>query len=153
MIGGAPLPCHVQQGLPPAQPGPPAGQLPRQGPCAAQLLAQRISSLDPQFPVVVTGDFNCGEDSPPYRALLSMGPQDGGLQDAYRLARPTRQPDEGTFNGFQGSRSGARIDWILVSPHFRVESAEIVVPVADERIPSDHYPVTAILSLDVPDGE
>jgi endonuclease/exonuclease/phosphatase family metal-dependent hydrolase len=120
---------------------------------AAQLLTRRVGSLDPLIPVVVTGDFNCGEDSPPYQALLPPDVEGGRLQDAYRVARPTRQPDEGTFNGFQGSRRGSRIDWILISPHFRVESAEIVVPAADERIPSDHFPVTAVLSLDISDGE
>ena len=111
---------------------------------AAVLLGQRVTQLDPQFPVIVTGDFNCGEGSPPYQTLLASD----RLRDAYRLAHPIRQPNEGTFNGFQGTRSGERIDWILVSSLFTVEAAEIVVDGPDQPAASDHHAVTARLRLD-----
>ncbi len=115
---------------------------------AAVMLAQRVSRLEPQFPVIVTGDFNCGEDSPPYQALLASDPAPSRLRDAYRLIHPVRQPDEGTFNGFQGQRNGPRIDWILVSPHFRVDAVEIVTTPPGQPSPSDHCPVTANLRLE-----
>ena len=77
-------------------------------------------------PVIVTGDFNCGEDSKPYRNLVTDNQTSVRLVDTLRQIRPSEQSGEGTFNGFAGRDSGARIDWILASPEFHVESAEIV---------------------------
>ena len=112
---------------------------------AALLLAKRVAGVDPLCPVIVTGDFNCGEDSPPYQALLAGDAAAPRLRDAYRLAQPTRTAEEGTFNGFRGNRTGARIDWILVSPEWRVHAAEIVLAAPGEPSPSDHCPVVARL--------
>lgn len=102
--------------------------------------------------VVVTGDFNAGEDDPPHEALFGSteaGPSP--LQDAYRLAHPVRQPDEGTFNGFRADAvAGPRIDWIGVSRGARVREAAIVRTARDGRVPSDHFPVTAVVEFDPP---
>lgn len=113
---------------------------------SSELIRQRIDSLraiagSPQ--VIVTGDFNAAAGSPPYHALLQDNDQ---LVDAYRLAHPEPTRDEGTFGGFRGETSGSRIDWILISPTLKVLSAEIVRQQVDGRDPSDHYPVTTVLS-------
>lgn len=112
---------------------------------AANVLRDRIAGSAGQ-PVIVTGDFNCGEGSPPYRNLVTDNRTKVPLVDTLRRIRPMAQRGEGTFNGFTGRDLGARIDWILVSPEFHVESAEIVKHHRDGQYPSDHFPVTAVLT-------
>lgn len=115
---------------------------------SARLLRRRVDAAAATGPVVVTGDFNAAEESEPYR--LFFRPQGGEadlLADTFRVANPTRSPHEGTFSGFRaGSDSGARIDWIAASRHFRVLQASIDRTARDGRTPSDHYPVTAVLA-------
>ena len=96
---------------------------------------------------VVTGDFNSGEGSDPYRALF--GESESGsspVVDSYRVAHPEPGADEGTFSSFRAETSrGDRIDWIAVSRDWRVLAAAIDRTGRDGRTPSDHFPVTAIL--------
>ncbi len=108
---------------------------------SAKLLLERVRALARDGPAVVTGDFNCGEGSEPYAALLGAGL----LVDAFRERHPERRPDEGTFHDYGGGRDGARIDWILHTRHFRAVEAEIDARPVDGRPPSDHHPVTALL--------
>ncbi len=100
--------------------------------------------------VVVTGDFNAGEDDPPYAVLF--GAADSGpspLQDAYRMAHPVRQADEGTFHGFRADAvGGPRIDWIGVSRGARVLEATILRTARAGRLPSDHFPVFAVIEFE-----
>ncbi len=112
----------------------------------ANVLRTRIATAV-GHPVIVTGDFNCGEDSKPYRNLVTENRTQVPLIDTLRHIQPRVRVGEGTFNGFRGRDSGARIDWVLVSPDFQVESAEIVKHHQNGRYPSDHFPVTAELRL------
>jgi endonuclease/exonuclease/phosphatase family metal-dependent hydrolase len=99
--------------------------------------------------LIVTGDFNSGEGSQPYVELMQR-PADGqaqALHDAFRTVHPQRGANEGTFNGFQPGRGGARIDWILTSPDWQPMAAEIITAERDGRYPSDHFPVLADLTL------
>lgn len=110
---------------------------------SAQLLRTRLPQLAGDLPLVVTGDFNCGEDSAPWRAVAGAD----GLRDTFRVAFPEKQAMEGTFHGFRGTAGSERIDWILYTgDHFRTVSAGIDRTSQDGRYPSDHFPVTAVLS-------
>jgi len=99
--------------------------------------------------LVVTGDFNAGEGTPPYEALFAAG--DGGqstLVDTFRVAVPTSASagPEGTFTGFDAkSTGGERIDWIGCSRDWRVAAGSIDRSERDARTPSDHAAVTAVL--------
>lgn len=114
---------------------------------SALLLRRQISEMCGDDPVVLTGDFNAGVDSPPYLALFAAdftAPR--RLLDSYRLLHPEARETDGTFNNFDPqSRRGARIDWIAVRG-FKVQSAEIDHTIYDGRAPSDHWPVTAVLT-------
>ncbi len=112
---------------------------------SAKLIRKWLEENYQQHPIVITGDFNCGVDSKPYEWLTR---QDSGLTltDTFRFISPERTQTEGTFNGFRGSKDGARIDWVLCSEHFRIESASIVHSNDNERYPSDHFPITSELS-------
>jgi endonuclease/exonuclease/phosphatase family metal-dependent hydrolase len=109
---------------------------------SARLMRQRLA---PDLPVIVTGDFNCTEDDPPYAALLH-GQTQPQLLDSFREVHPTRTREEATFNGFDGRSTGSRIDWILHTPHFTASAASIDRFNVDGRYPSDHFPVHAQLN-------
>jgi endonuclease/exonuclease/phosphatase family metal-dependent hydrolase len=116
---------------------------------SARLLRQKVTTLAKDCSVIVTGDFNTDDGSPPYQALF--GPADdqpSPVVDCYRRVHPDRVPDEGTFSGFQADTTrGARIDWIGASRDWQITAAAIDRTTEDGRTPSDHFPVTTILRL------
>lgn len=115
---------------------------------SARLLRSRMDAAAMSGPVLLTGDFNCGEGSPPYRALFGASEADQpAFIDTYRVPHPVAADDEGTFSGFRADQTtGPRIDWIGASRDWKVESAGIDRSTRDGRTPSDHWPVTAVLS-------
>ncbi len=115
---------------------------------SAELLHQRLPELAGGAGIILTGDFNCTEDEPPYRLLVqpSGSASDFFLSDAYRAAHPKRETDEASFHGFNGGTAGSRIDWILFTPQWKTHAAEIVRKPVHDRLPSDHFPVTAVLT-------
>ncbi len=106
------------------------------------LLRSRIDARSiPADPVIITGDFNAGEDNP---ALATLR---GPFVDTFRIDRPDEQ-NAGTFTGFKfGNTTGDKIDYVLVEPGTEVMSAEIVRFSRNERYPSDHFPVVARVRL------
>lgn len=120
------------------------------------LIARRIHDRPHPDPVVVTGDFNAGETSPPVRYLTGAGNtlpsvesplvEPPSLVDTFRVAH-LHAVDVGTFSGFAGRRTGEKIDYVLAPPSASVLGARIVRDHRGGRYPSDHYPVTARLLL------
>jgi endonuclease/exonuclease/phosphatase family metal-dependent hydrolase len=111
---------------------------------SADLLVDRITGrAHGDEPVLVMGDFNAGESNPAFLTLVEAGVT--GLRDTFRALHPDAS-DVGTFNGFEGRRDGEKIDAILASDGWCPRSAAIVGSAQDGRYPSDHFPVTAVLS-------
>ena len=110
---------------------------------SAKLLRSRMNTIAGSLPCIVTGDFNAGENSSPYRKMLASA---GGTQmfDAFRAVN-TRKLEEGTRHDFDGHKDGDRIDWILVSHGFQPISASIDYTRGVLGYPSDHFPVTATI--------
>ncbi len=117
---------------------------------SAVLVAQRIANRKHPDPVVLTGDFNAGESNKAILYLKGDLDQSGKtpvpLVDTFRLLHP-EAAQVGTFNGFKGTRSGEKIDYVFVAPGTEVLEARILHDNEDGRYPSDHFPVTARLSL------
>lgn len=114
---------------------------------SARLIRRKALELAADHHLIVTGDFNAGEDSPPYAALFAAAePGQPALVDTYRQQQPERGPDEGTFSGFDAETTrGARIDWVAACDRWQVIAAAIDRTQRDGRTPSDHFPVTAVL--------
>lgn len=115
---------------------------------AALLVRRELTRLGDGCDVILAGDFNAAEGSPPYATLFGPGAQaePAVFRDTHRVARPQPGADEGTFNGFRvEATTGPRIDWIGVSTGWAVVSAGIDRTTRDGRTPSDHFPVTAVL--------
>ncbi len=92
-------------------------------------------------PVLVLGDLNAGEDSPPLERLCTAG-----LRDTLRIADPDAEA-VGTYHGFDGTRDGEKLDYVLCSEQFEVLAAAILTDSKDGRYPSDHFPVAALVVL------
>ncbi len=116
---------------------------------SSRLLRRRIAEARKTNRVIITGDFNAGDDSEPYQALFAPdGKQPAPVTDTYRVAHPNRTPNEGTFSGFKVTAiTGPRIDWIGVSAEWQVIQATIDRTEREGRTPSDHFPVTAIVRM------
>lgn len=114
---------------------------------SAKLLRERLVKLGEGCSVIVTGDFNSGEGSDPYKALFDAKEKEmSPVVDTYRVAHPKKEEDEGTTTPFKaGVTKGPRIDWIGVSRDWKVVAASIDRTARDGRTPSDHYPITATL--------
>ena len=116
---------------------------------STELLARRIQDRSVSAePVIVTGDFNVGEDNPALRNLVSApGEKPGSFVDTFRVLHPN-DSQVGTFSGFtMGRVDGPKIDYVLVQPGAEVLAAAIVRFSRDGRYPSDHFPVTARIRL------
>jgi endonuclease/exonuclease/phosphatase family metal-dependent hydrolase len=115
---------------------------------AARLIRKKIEEFGVGCRIVLTGDFNSGDGSDPYKTLFA---DPKGLRDTYRHVNATKSIDEGTTTGFKaGISSGGRIDWIGCSPDWEIKDASIVRVACDGRTPSDHHAVTAILGTAKP---
>ena len=91
---------------------------------SSKLLRDRIAHIAGAMPCIVTGDFNTGPGSTPYRTLLAPQPTAASsLHDVFRAAHPVATRDEGTVHFFTGWRGGRRMDWILASAHFETIAA------------------------------
>ena len=114
---------------------------------SAKLVRERIATLGKDCSVILTGDFNSGEGSEPYKALFDpAGMVESPVMDSLRVFRPKKETDEGTITNFKaGANSLSRIDWIGVSRDWKVVEAGIDRSEKDGRTPSDHFPVTARL--------
>jgi endonuclease/exonuclease/phosphatase family metal-dependent hydrolase len=114
---------------------------------SAGLVRKKIESLAAGASVILTGDFNSGEASPPYNALFQdIEGKPSPVIDCYRAIHPERAPNEGTATGFDVKKTtGSRIDWIAASRDWKVLSARINRTERSGRPPSDHFPVEAIL--------
>jgi endonuclease/exonuclease/phosphatase family metal-dependent hydrolase len=109
---------------------------------SVQLILARADRMAAGLPVLLTGDFNAGEDNPAVAAVRAAG-----FVDTYRAVDPDPSGD-GTFGGFAGDSSGAKIDFVFVRGPWRVRTADILRRRGGTRDPSDHFPVTARLVLE-----
>lgn len=107
---------------------------------AAKIIKTRVNDFKKGTRVVIAGDFNSGEGSKAYRSLVG-----GNLIDTFRIAHPIRTEEESTFTAWNGRLIGNRIDWVLCSRNFQIDSAGIDRSNDNGQYPSDHYPVTATL--------
>jgi endonuclease/exonuclease/phosphatase family metal-dependent hydrolase len=110
----------------------------------ARMIHRRLAEQARGEAVILCGDLNCSDGSPPVNALLQPA---GGLTllDAFRTVHPVAGKEEATLNRFVGVVEGRRIDFILHSPHVRAIAAEITRTSRDGRYPSDHYPLSVAL--------
>ncbi len=103
--------------------------------------AALLTWLDPELPWIVLGDLNATAGDPAVARLLA-----GGLRDT--LAQlGERGPEAATHHQGDGSTDGTRFDYVLVDDHWDVRGARIDHARPGGRLPSDHWPVVAEVTL------
>jgi len=117
---------------------------------SAGLIRERIGTMASNMPVILTGDFNLYPYEHSYDILATqVTPGWVVLNDSLRAIVPLEGPNELTRHGFTGNTSGDRVDYIFFSPAFTATRADIDRTSYDGgRYPSDHYPVTATLTME-----
>ncbi|MGH9167739.1 MAG: endonuclease/exonuclease/phosphatase family protein [Acidimicrobiia bacterium] len=105
---------------------------------SATMLVDKMAEF-PTLPCIVTADLNSGEGDRPFSILEAAM-----LRDSYRDL--FEGPVEGTVHHYTES-SGAKIDFVLCDPSWRVLSAAVIQDRPFDRWPSDHFPVMAHLEL------
>jgi endonuclease/exonuclease/phosphatase family metal-dependent hydrolase len=107
---------------------------------SAGLLKSKASKLANELPLIITGDFNCTRDEPPYQVMIA--PSKVVLTDA----APQNSP--GTFCNFGVNSMECRpIDYIFHTPQWRSEHYNVIQDNDGKNYPSDHLPVYVELSL------
>jgi endonuclease/exonuclease/phosphatase family metal-dependent hydrolase len=118
---------------------------------SAKLLRAEVKQIAGNMPAVVTGDFNADQHTEPYELLVGGRPGiDTDLYDAFRLANPIVNDNEGTMHNFHGGKNGPRIDWILTNAGFQPLDVTIDHTQRGPLFPSDHFPVKAIVRFNTP---
>lgn len=124
---------------------------------SALLILERIHDRkEKTAPIVLMGDFNCGQKSTAIRFLkgetVTVEEKEYTpplkLVDTFDLIHP----DETlvvTFNSFKSefNKRGQKIDYIFVLPETEVKESKIDRRSKDGRFPSDHFPVSAKVEL------
>jgi len=110
--------------------------------------AERPVTADP---LIVTGDFNAGEENLATLFMKGEAMVDGAsnplpLVDSFRAMYPD-EDEVKTAHGFSGGSIGGKIDYVYMAPGQEALAAEIDRTSVDGRYPSDHYPVTGTLRL------
>jgi endonuclease/exonuclease/phosphatase family metal-dependent hydrolase len=106
----------------------------------AKIIARWAKEYD--GPVILMGDFNDHPGSAVHRLLTAP---DTGLVDTWQLLGHVEDPSSFTHHRFDGIPQKTRMDWILVSTHFCVKSAQIVRDHSGDSYPSDHFPYTVVM--------
>jgi endonuclease/exonuclease/phosphatase family metal-dependent hydrolase len=110
---------------------------------SAKLVLSRIRAVVGNIPTILTGDFNVDQTSESYAVVNNSGI----LRDSYDLASIKLDYDD-SYNAFNTNKNNgnSRIDHIFVSKQFKVKRYAILTNTFHGRIPSDHYPVVAIIA-------
>ncbi|MFD2865728.1 endonuclease/exonuclease/phosphatase family protein [Mucilaginibacter antarcticus] len=109
---------------------------------SVHLVLAKIKEMAPGQASIFTGDFNVDQRNESYAEVLSTGI----LKDTYDLA-PIKYAQSNSFNAFKVDQPGdARIDHIFVTKDFDVRRYAILTNTYHGKVPSDHYPVVAIMN-------
>lgn len=110
---------------------------------SARLMLRKMREIAGETPALLLGDLNATPESEPVQILLT------GLRDARTLSQTPPYGPVGTFNGFKlDAPLLDRIDYVMLSPQWRVLRYAALTDSVDARFPSDHLPVVTRLSLD-----
>jgi len=111
---------------------------------SSRMLAQAITRIAGDNPVVLLGDLNVPESSEAY-AVLASAPM---LHDARYRSETGHSGPTASFNDWETLRPDeSRIDYVFTTDHFSVLSHKILDDRYDGRFPSDHLPVLAEIIL------
>ncbi len=110
-------------------------------------MSEKIAEIAGPGISIVAGDFNIRQDSPLYKTMADHFRARSKLENAAMVAAQPVKGALSTFNGFRTDVEPRVIDYIFVSPHFRVISYSVDEVMDGDVYISDHWPVWALLAL------
>lgn len=109
-----------------------------------ELVLERIRRRRAADPVILTGDFNAWPDNVAVeRVQRTASPVSRNALSAANSA----EAGAGTFHGFTGQAQESPIDYIFVSPEWRVVEGAVLRGDGLRPFASDHFPVAATLEF------
>lgn len=116
---------------------------------SAKLLRKKIEEITVNDDYFVTGDFNFDPSTDYYKVLTSDSLSGAQLINVSQSFEETER-NKGTFTGFDLSKPpSGPIDYIFTKPTISVKSYQVIDTKYEGRLPSDHYPIKAVLGLKV----
>lgn len=110
----------------------------------AKLIVEDSLSYPPTYPQILTGDMNCDFQNAAIDIFKA-----GGWVDTYGLVHGTENPGI-TYHAFLGPAHQGNIgkmDWVFIRGDLKCQQASLITDSFNGRFPSDHYFVTASVSL------
>ena len=114
---------------------------------SSRILLKEVGEISAGFPFIVTGDFNMLPYSTAYAILTGPDESVPLLSDSYFISEKKPDGPAYTFNGFSDNERTERIDYIFVKSGMRVTSHNTILKKQDGIFLSDHWPVTATISI------
>ncbi len=114
---------------------------------SCKLIRKMVPKISGDFPLFITGDFNCFPNSKPIMKLL---PMDGArINDARIVCKTKVYGPRFGFHGFTGKSNPASfpIDYIFVSQNTDVLKCGTLTDNLNGVYPSDHFPLVAEVIL------
>jgi endonuclease/exonuclease/phosphatase family metal-dependent hydrolase len=109
---------------------------------SSKLLLNEIGKLSTDYPVILTGDFNCTSTAEGYKIITSK------LSDSKYSSKTESIGGNITFNGFGNDiKPDNKIDFIFVNDKVEVLNHIIDTTTFNGLYPSDHYPVITEILL------
>lgn len=106
---------------------------------SARIIKERLASMN-GLPVIVSGDFNCTRQDPPYSVMIA--------DEGVKLIDPAPANPPGTFCNFGvNSMVCNPIDYIFHSLQWRSSAYQVISDNDGQNYPSDHLPVMVELTL------
>lgn len=110
---------------------------------SAKLLVNKVAEIARDYPVVISGDFNCTKESNPYSIITDENKGQLTLYDTHFISETEHYGGLNTINGFGRQGKEAIIDYLFCNSSFKVNSHGILTIKKDSVFISDHYPVVA----------
>jgi len=114
---------------------------------SAKLLTDNIRNIAGNSSVILTGDFNCQDDSEAIGYLTNKG-STFHFSDSRKISKTKPSGPHFTYTGFEvGKIEGELIDYIFVRKINKVLSHKIIDKSFDGFYPSDHIPAVTYILL------
>ncbi|MFC1479068.1 endonuclease/exonuclease/phosphatase family protein [Planctomycetota bacterium] len=110
----------------------------------ARLIVEDSSAYPEDYPQILTGDMNCDSSNEAIHVF-----KQGGWIDTYNSVHGTEDPGN-TFHKFLGPQFDAdigKMDWIFMRGGFKAVNAEVIKDSREGKFPSDHYFVSADVTV------
>lgn len=116
---------------------------------SAHLLRERIDAITDDEPVIVTGDFNCVAGEQPHETIVDHEVGERTLYNAAGMSEHGHHGPETSVTDFEHLVPNRKIDHVFVTDDIEVRQHGVCTDLyAEDRYPSDHFPVLAQLRIE-----